>query len=584
MKARQQLKLLETLEYIQSPIADVPIMVHRLWFSILERIPVPAESGYTTTIRDILNLLSVCERHLIAEEVDGGLSYDLRNLTWYNYRFSDRYGVWRHFPALLELVGQPGKNGNGLATDNLRFVHPSLKQLLQSDSMRNGPLSHFAIDALEAQQGVAERCVSHLLRHSTADSYRSKYGWTAYAGAYWHTHVRKLASHASQDLITRSISLLNPRTPSFVHWTHMTKRDRVYGTNAPADFQVQDLYPTPLYYAALLGLHECALKLLTDGADVNARGGQHGCPLAAAVVAGEECLGLKMLDAGAETGNAALKAAEFGRHQILQKLLANGANVLDRDGLERNMVHWSARNNHLLCLRILAKFSAGLEASDVYGNTPLHLASIYGNTESIQFFLSHGVHIEAEDAQSRTPLVAAATKGQHEALLLLLENGAEVNAYDSDMQTALCYAAASANPDVVTSLLSHGANPNVQARSDGSTPLHMAVTSTPYVLAEDVRKTKSTVEALLRYGADHSIKDGVGHVAEDKTSDPELKTLLRKPRSDFAPENKLIGPRDKILFRPHLTFEEDVPLQDPSIWLPGFNDLPAEEQEHIKGL
>lgn len=535
-------------------------MVSQLWLSVLERISVSVESKYATAVRDTLSLLSVCERPMNAEEMHEGLIYNLQNSTWSNYLFNDRYGVWSHFPALLELVGQPGKNGSGRSTDNLALVHPSLKEMLQSDLVRNGPLGHLAIDTAKAQEDIAERCVSHLLRHSTSDSYRSKYGWTAYAGRYWHVHVKKLMFNGSEGLTTRSLSLLDPQTASFAHWISMTERDGEISINASEDFQIQDVYPTPLYYAALLGLHTCALKLIEDGADVNARGGQHGCPLLAAVVAGEETLVLKLLDAGAETGDAALKAAEFGRHTILRKLLQTGADVSDRDGLEWNMAHWSARNNHPECLHILADCSSGLdgfEASDVHGYTPLHLASIYGNIGCIQFFLSHGANIEAEDTYSRTPLILAAARGQHEALLLLLDNGAEVDAYDSDLQTALSYAAASAIPHVVASLLSYGSNPNVQARSNGLTPLHMAVTSTTLVLAGHVQRTRWVVEALLSYGADASIKDEIGHMAEEKTSNLKLKVLLRRPRSYFSPKDKLIGPGGVVLFRPRLTFDDD---------------------------
>ncbi|KAI4225565.1 MAG: hypothetical protein L6R36_003816 [Xanthoria steineri] len=542
-------------------------MVSQLWLSVLERISVSAESKYATAVRDTLSFLSVCERPMNAEEMHEALTYDLQTSTWFNYLFSDRYRVWYHFPALLELVGQPGKDGSGRSTDNLSLVHPSLKEMLQSDSVRKGPLGHLAIDTAKSQEDIAERCVSQLLRHSTSDSYRSKYGWTAYAGRYWHVHVKKMSLNVSEGLITRSLSLLDPQTASFAHWISMTERDGEISINASEDFQIQDVYPTPLYYAALLGLHTCALKLIEDGADVNARGGQHGCPLLAAVVAGEETLVLKLLDAGAETGNAALKAAEFGRHAILGKLLEFGADVSVRDGLESNIAHWSARNNHPDYLHILADCSpgfAGFEASDVNGNTPLHLASIYGSIECMQFFLSHGANIESKDAQSRTPLILAAAKGQHGALLLLLDNGAEVDAYDSDLQTALCYAAASANPHVVASLLSYGSGPNVRVASDWSTPLHMAVTSTPLVLAEDVKKTRSMVEALLKYGADPSIKDKINRMAEDKTSDLKLKVLLRRPRSCFVPKDKLIRPG--------------------SPRLPGFYNLEAEEQVFIRSL
>ncbi|KAI4218761.1 MAG: hypothetical protein LQ349_008581 [Xanthoria aureola] len=308
------LELSDAQDYLQSPLADVPTVVSQLWLSVLKRFPASAGSKYATAVHDTLSLLSVCKRSMTAGEIREGLIYDLHNSTWDNYLVNFQYEVWRLFPALLGLGGQLGKNGSGRAADNLYLVHPSLKEMLQSDSMRKGPLSHLAVDTTKAQQDIAERCVSHLLRYSTSDSYRSKDGWTAYAGKYWHVHVKKSRLNGSEDLTTKSLSLLDPQTPSFAHWIYMTKRDDEISTNASEDFQVQEVSPAPLYYAALLGLYNCALKLIRNGADVNARGGQHGSPLLAAVIAGEGEL-VELLAASADTteiNRAVLKAVELG--------------------------------------------------------------------------------------------------------------------------------------------------------------------------------------------------------------------------------------------------------------------------------
>lgn len=350
---------------------------------------------------------------MTAGEIREGLIYDLHNSTWDNYLFSFQYEVWRLFPALLELGGQLGKNGSGRAADNLYLVHPSLKEMLQSDSMRKGPLSHLSVDTTKAQQDIAERCVSHLLRYSTSDSYRSKDGWTTYAGKYWHVHVKKSRLNGSEDLTTKSLSLLDPQTPSFAHWMYMTKRDDEISINASEGFQVQEVSPTPLYYAALLGLYNCALKLIRDGADVNARGGQHGSSLAA-VVAGEGEL-VELLAASANTtdiNRAVIKAVELGRPHILSKLLGHGADVSVRQKSDETdewtMAHVAAERDDVDCLRVLAAFSADLDARSTTNSTPLHLASARGCIPSMRFLLSKGVNTEAKDGTSSTPLAEAA--------------------------------------------------------------------------------------------------------------------------------------------------------------------------------
>lgn len=345
------LELSDAQDYLQSPLADVPTVVSQLLLSVLKRFPASAGSKYATAVHDTLSLLSVCKRSMTAGEIREGLIYDLHNSTWDNYLVNFQYEVWRLFPALLELGGQLGKNGSGRAADNLYLVHPSLKEMLQSDSMRKGPLGHLAVDTTKAQQDIAERCVSHLLRYSTSDSYRSKDGRTAYAGKYWHVHVKKSRLNGSEDLTTKSLSLLDPQTPSFAHWIYMTKRDDEISTNASEDFHVQEVSPAPLYYAALLGLYNCALKLIRNGADVNARGGQHGSPLLAAVIAGEGEL-VELLAASADTteiNRAVLKAVELGRPHILSKLLGYGADVSVRQKSDeidgRTMAHVAAERD-----------------------------------------------------------------------------------------------------------------------------------------------------------------------------------------------------------------------------------------------
>ena len=409
--------------------AEVPPPIGNLWIAILDSIAQDAEGEHWWSIADILRLLSVSLRGLDANEVHEYLSYDQASKTWGKYDSTDSLEVWRRCPALLQLTGQPGEKGSAnTCSDNLGFIHPSLQEILQSHAILGGPLSVIAIDSTKAEHEVATRCVSHLLRYKSPGSYVSK-GWNAYAGLYWHQHIKMQRFTASEELTAQCIKLLDHHTPSFTHWTYMTRRYGDIDDSIAGDFGTNVTHPSPIYYSALLGLYECAVKLRKNGADVNARCGKHEYPIVAAVVAGAERIVEFLASINRVNDNlalsintAAMKAVLLGKSQILWKLLQSGANVsFVEDSSIMTMAHLAAKHDDPDCLRILAEYGADLDARDRSGKTPLHLASDHGHVSCMQFLLSKGVNIEARDNNSHSPSLMVYLKVEEAAPVLLLE-------------------------------------------------------------------------------------------------------------------------------------------------------------------
>ncbi|KAL8809033.1 MAG: hypothetical protein Q9200_003777 [Gallowayella weberi] len=498
----QQLESSNNLEMLRNSTTEIPSSLSQLWIDILERLSVQAGPEYTTLIRDILNLLFVCERDLNAQEV-----YEISGIVPYHDRFLERQGdnLWRRVPALLELAGQPGKDGYA-PTDNLGLIHPSLREMLQSDATRKGPLSCFSIDADAAHQSIAERCITQLLRYS---SYRS-YGWSAYAGAYWHIHVKTLGNKATQEIARNSIQLLDSRTASFAHWQLMSRQEATLHSRLGNLLEKADgSNPSPLYYAALLGLPKSAELLLRDGADPNSIGGEYRYPLFAVVVAGEV--------------------------ELVELLANSGADIDSReDGSGKTAVHLAAEDNHPQCLDKLATFHADLNARDEYGNAPLHLAARHGHIDCMHLLLSLGADIEAEDDDLRTPVAMAARTWQQGALTWLLEKGAKVDARSKYGTTALCYAVMNMDAPMVRTLLEAGAYPNWRTEKPyGGTPLHIAAKPRVFSLSEEEERDarREIVEILLDNSANPAIRDENGHFPDELTSDPEIKARLHRLRS-----------------------------------------------------
>lgn len=115
------------------------------------------------------------------------------------------------------------------------------------------------------------------------------------------------------------------------------------------------------------------------------------------------------------------------------------------------------RSGDSRALHTLLDHGASPNARDAEGNTPLMLATVYGNAVCVKLLLEHGAAVNVTNAQGATPLMRAAH--DYDKLRLIVDAGANVNVRSALGNTALILAARPSNSRrSVNLLLGHGAD------------------------------------------------------------------------------------------------------------------------------
>ena len=69
--------------------------------------------------------------------------------------------------------------------------------------------------------------------------------------------------------------------------------------------------------------------------------------------------------------------------------------------------HTACKSCYLPIAEYLISKGANIEAKDLWDRTPLHLASISGNTDIVRYLVSKGANKNAKDKDGKTPYYSA---------------------------------------------------------------------------------------------------------------------------------------------------------------------------------
>lgn len=196
-------------------------------------------------------------------------------------------------------------------------------------------------------------------------------------------------------------------------------------------------------------------------------------------------------------------AARSGEQSIVHSLLLEGAPMDALNSLGQTPLHVAVIFGHLPAVQTLLAF--GSDTTLRYGEDNISVldaaASRSGRLDILRALVKHGVNVNAsKNCLGHTALHLAAEHNHADNVELLVEAGAWVDARRPDGFTPLCVAAATLEEDpsdVVATLLRHGADKDA-GDMEGRTPLHISAHF----------GCISAIRILLASGADTTLRFG----------------------------------------------------------------------------
>jgi ankyrin repeat protein len=350
----------------------------------------------------------------------------------------------------------------------VQFSHFSVKEFLTSDRLRIsevGYIHHYHIPLATAHTLLARACLTVLLQLDEGiDKERlATFPLAFYAAQYWFVHAKhEGVARRVQNAMKR---LFEPGNPCLAAWIWIYDVDGDWNQKFIDRITDRPSRPeaTALYYAASCGLCGLAEYLISaHGEDVNAKCGDRGSPLHAALEWGHLDVVTLLIDHGADAnmvdglGCIPLCAAYRGqRLDVMQLLLERGASMDMRcAGL---LIHYASREGRADAIRLFLQHSADVNTTDDENYTRLHWASEMGHADVAQILLEYGADINAVSDHG-TPLYSASNSGCIEIVRLLLERGADVNVRGPGGQIPFQVATERGRTEITKLLLEHGAN------------------------------------------------------------------------------------------------------------------------------
>jgi ankyrin repeat protein len=214
-------------------------------------------------------------------------------------------------------------------------------------------------------------------------------------------------------------------------------------------------------------------------------------------------------------------AVKWCNHRLVAKLIAAGCDVNATDDKQRTPCHMlvnvdrAKAEDAMQSIALLIAAKANVNASNLYGNTPLHHATYAGLCACMSMLLKAGASIHARDNIGRPPLHLARDVA---SAVVLISAKADIDAVESNGFSA-CHLAWN-RPRVLSFLIAAGANPHLKGKK-GETALHVFASNEGSIDSMSV-----LINAKVNVNLGDSAGDCAGHRAARSGRIENLKFLL----------------------------------------------------------
>ncbi|WP_371220101.1 ankyrin repeat domain-containing protein [Orientia tsutsugamushi] len=214
-------------------------------------------------------------------------------------------------------------------------------------------------------------------------------------------------------------------------------------------------------------------------------------------------------------------AAKYGKEDIANYLLDNGAEIDAKDSNGQTALHYAIKHFRIDAAKFLILHKADINAKDYDGYTPLHIvqSNWFICQDAIHFLLDSGANINEKDTQGNTILYHA------------IKNYNFENVYHyhiaSEKEYKFSYQA------YIADLLERNADVNDENNA-GETPLRLAVN----------KNYAEIVEIMLKHCS--TIKDDQNMPPIDSTKSRNLMTEYHDANTSYAEDCALIE-KDKVV-------------------------------------
>jgi ankyrin repeat protein len=215
---------------------------------------------------------------------------------------------------------------------------------------------------------------------------------------------------------------------------------------------------TPLHIAARLDCIDAVKLLLAAGHPTYVADSQGSSPLhVAAMEQSVTVLNLLVLHGNidrhdSDGASPLMICVGKGLLEVVESLLKSGANAAHRNYSGRSCLHIMLlqlphEQTHQFILQhkiavMLLKYGIDVNARDIYGCTPCHIAAKAGNIQMLKYFMDNGGDVTITDLSGRSCLVQLNRENFHYVTQILIDRIKIPSSSDQEVLPSLCISTA----------------------------------------------------------------------------------------------------------------------------------------------